>query len=438
VAVLDTGALWLVAKRDSLFDRSTAWRVRANGIDTTGDLRGSVVGAAFLRGSLTVLTAEGVLRSPRGGAFEIVTEAPSSVYAGCDSLDCWSASSVLPDGSSQTKARVRVRLDAGSTARWWLGRSGRLVTETCTEAANNRVVCTVDRTAAVAQRTPLTGLWTTGLGVVATSGRNVLRWSAGWIPMRTAGGAPDSIVAFAAGAGSTMVLLSRSAVWRWDSLAQTWTRWQSLPSWLSNPRQIAVDPQGSVAVVVGDGTIAVVRSSGVAIVQAGLGIASAAAVLPDRRAVVSFPTPDDPALGGRLVVTSPLDRPTVSTETIDAPGGSDIYWLGVERVLGGRALELAVAGSGSIHASIRVDALPFSASPWGAIEVHGMPQGAELSIGTGWLQATESDGRRYMMLAEPGRRRVTLVAPSGFIGREEFVTVTAGRTAVVRYQGARQ
>ena len=431
VGALDSVGVWLASQSPSLVGATRLFYSTAGRVDTTDDLRGRVSGMALVRRIPTVLGDDGVLWAVRNGALEVATEAPSSIVVGCEGWFCWSASTFLPDRSAPVAAVVEVRSARDSSERWWLGQSGRLLRELCMTAANNREMCTLADTIPAPGGDAVTGIRSTGQGLVAVAGRRIWRWSGGWRSMTTSGVPPGSFLEVASGEGNALAALSLDAVWRWDSVALTWTRWHSLPSWVGRPRRIAIDPHGTVAVIVGDGAVGVVRSTGLELMQAGVGAVSAVILLADRRAVMAIPSVDDPQLGGRILITSPLDRSPVSTEAIDAPEGSDVYWLG-RRAVRGREFVRA-AGSGSLFTEVRSDALPFSKTAWGAIEIRNMPVSAWAFVDVDLQLFDESGNRNPSVLAEPGRHSISFMSEYGEFVAEKTATVRAGQTTVIRY-----
>ena len=322
--------IWLIG-RGTCAESSCLYHMVRGRLDAVGGIGGGkAIGVAIMRGQVFVLTESGGLWTFRQGSWGVLGDVPSSKLRGFNpDLGYWSLATMLGDSVNGLKRAVS--FGASITARgscavldgrgsvWHVVRrhGGELSAPALIQPVRGSIVGDI-----------------AGLGgdLVAAVGPSVLRWRGRWQAMASDVAPTDSIIALASGDGQVGVALSREAVFRWDSVAQRWRQWHRLPDGFGGVSQIAVARDGAVAVVAAPMRAAAIRENGVLVLDAGPWVEFdspvALLVLDNYSAVFSFPTPEDPLLGGQLVVTSSLMRDPVQTARIPAPEGTDVFWLG--------------------------------------------------------------------------------------------------------------
>jgi len=393
--------IWLVGEGKGCAAGACLFRLSQTGVERIPSPRRQVrvSNLAFLRGEPIALDARGVVWALRGGSWGVLGEVPGWIARGSDGRDfVWGAATVVGKQAVGVQAIVSAA-SAGQSRRWILA-GGRVFERAC-EVGSAK--CSEELTELpLPSAGPVSAIAALDSGLVAAGPRGLIfRWRGAWQPMGLLlrrGMTPDSILQFSSGDGEVAAALSRSAVLRWDSGGRRWVVWQILPAWLGRPLRFAVEPRGSAAFLVGDAENAVLRASGEIERVPNIGTPAAVAILDDGRAVLAYPTPDDPLLGTTLLVTTPLGEGELRTRSVAAPYAMDVYWVGREDC------GLSVAGSGRMLSEAPGASLPFADTASGTLELAGeLPRGVVITI-----DAEPQTGRRFQL--EPGLHPVRLTA----------------------------
>jgi len=364
LAVQGPDVVWLHGRGPGCPTPACLYRDSAGRVELAPDLgRSPVLGMALLRGAPVVVTASGAVWTRREGAWGVLGELPTSIYRGGNMLITgaifrrgWGDGTVLLAGEPGVRRMLYQDSMGGRSRRWAVTSAGTVVMGEC-DRMGTRLTC------APVDPLPVPGAGAVsdialleGTVIAAAAGGRVFRWRGGWQPMSVAGAPMDSVVELATGNGRVAVALTGVSVWSWDSSASVWRSAHRVPDWVGTAQNVAVHPLGGAVVVAGDRGVALLPPTGLPQeIRGARGAPADVVVLEDGRAVLSYPTREDPLLGGELVVTSRIDRQPVVTASVST-GQADVYGLEV------RGGSLHGTGSGWLVDWASLERLPFQDS----------------------------------------------------------------------------
>jgi tRNA A-37 threonylcarbamoyl transferase component Bud32 len=350
------------------------WHVIRGKAKPVTDMRGDfhVIGVAYMRGNPYVLASSGALWTVRDGEWGVISDVPASVFRGVVVSPTikltWGRGLLVETQRRGFAPRQRADIKdvviavdstAGTETVWFLTDSGALSNIVCRSALNE---CDRERDISAPDRRRVMDLELAPDGRLWIGGERGLlaRRSVGqWITLATSGVTGlerEDILSISLRKGRPAVLLSTNGIYEIRPGGGI-RRWRELGDAVGASQKVVAVPGGGAMVLTSAGVFFVLENGDTRQIAASRGTLMSFEVLDDSRVVLGNARPDDPLVGGSVLVRQfRRATGTADFEPVTIPKAMDVYGFATD------ATGLHAVGSGGFWIRIPTNRLPHAPS----------------------------------------------------------------------------